>query len=288
MRLMLTAVEVVAKGPFFSVQRPLSYQVGDSLILPQPSTLVSALVFCLSRAQLITAQGFGDDYLRNLVEFIGKGLVRTTIKPLTPLISTPILLSRLRTLEWTPNEIEDKISGDKKLTNAMIREYVFGAYSIYFLFTDNEIAEKSIKFLPLISRVGDTESLTSITRIERATFIGKEKSGSIDTYTPSSWLEGVSENFVISKLCEEDYAKHRLEKICGKCKPADIARERLKLFLKFSKDFYLPLAVEKTNRNYLIYKPTTFLARTKDGFTIAHFKTTKDDAKIVVKEEWLT
>lgn len=283
---MLTTIEAVIKGPVFSVQRPLSYQIGDSLILPQPSTLVSALAFCLSRAQSNTVQDFGDEYLRNLIEFVRKGLVRVTIKPLTPLISTPILLSRLRTLEWTTNEIEGKISDGKKLTNVVIREYVFGVFSIYFLFTDDEIAEKSIKFLPLISRVGDTESLTSVTRIERATLIGREKSGSIDTYTPSSWLEITSENFVISKLCKEDYAKYRVEEIKGK--PADVARKRLELFLKFSEDFYLPLAVEKAIRNYLIYKPTAFLAETKDGYTIAHFKTAKDDARIVVREEWLT
>ncbi|MBS7612292.1 type I-A CRISPR-associated protein Cas5 [Candidatus Bathyarchaeota archaeon] len=283
---MLTTIEVAVRESVFSVQRPLSYQVGDSLILPQPSTLVNTLVFCLSRAQSITAQDFGDKYLRNLIESAGKGLVRVTIKPLTPLISTPILLSRLRTLEWTVDKIEDKISGNEKLTNAMIREYVFGAYSIYFLFTDDEIAEKSTKSLSLINRVGDTESLISITRVERTTLIGREKSGLIDTYTPSSWLERASGNFVISKFCKENYAKYRLEKVGGK--PADVARKRLELFLKFSEDFYLPLTVEKTTKNYLIYKPVAFLAKTKDDFTIAHFKTTKDDAKIVVKEEWLT
>lgn len=282
---MLIAVKAVSKGPIFSIQRPLSYQIADSLILPQPSTLVNALSFCLSKVKNVIIQGYGDEYLKNIMKFIRKGLVRVAVKPLTPIISTPIILSRLRTLEWSVNEIERKISEGERLSNAMIREYVFGIYSIYFLFTNREIAEKSLKFLHLLNRIGDTESITSITSVEEAEISEEGRSGLIDTYTPCNWIADISGNFVISRLCDEEYAEYRFERIGGKV--SDIVKARLEQFAMYSKEFYLPFAVERVNNGYLIYKPSTFSVKTKEGFMVIYLKTAYDKAGIVIKEEWL-
>jgi len=287
---MLKVIEAIIKGPIFSIQRPLSYQVGDSLILPQPSTLVGALSFCLSKAELIKAQGYGNTYLKNLIKIVREGLARVTVKPLTPIISTPVLLSRLRTLEWSIDKIEKKISRGEKLTNAMIREYVFGTYSIYFLFTDNELAKKSIKSLPLLSRIGDTESLSSVVSVDEAKFVGKRKKGLVNTYTPCDWVTEISENFLIARLCEEEYIEHVLEEMKGEAKTK--VKERLKLSLKFfrnfSRNFYLPLTIEKASKEYLVYRPAEFLAKVEEDYVIAHFRTKQNEVKIVVKEEWLT
>lgn len=282
---MLIAIRAVSKGPLFSIQRPLSYQIADSLILPQPSTLVNALSFCLSKVKTIMIQGSGDEYLKNMANFIRKSLVRVTVKPLTPIISTPIILNRLRTLEWSINEIKRKIYNGERLSNAMIREYVFGIYSIYFLFRDREIAEKSLKFLHLLNRIGDTESLTSITSVEEAEISEEGRSGLIDTYTPCNWIADISGNFVITRLCDEEYAEYRFEKIRGKL--SDMVKARLEQFTVYSKEFYLPFAIERMNSGYLIYKPSAFSVKTKEGFVIAYLKTAYDEARIVIKREWL-
>lgn len=283
--LMLTVIRMVSRGPIFSVRRPLSYQVADALILPQPSALLGALVSCLSKTGSIVAEGSGDDYLRNLVRLTRRGIARITVKPLTAIVPAPVILSRLRTLEWTIKEIEERVLRNEKITDAMIREYVFGVYSVYFLFTDEKIAEKSLSSLSLLSRIGDTESLSSASTVERMEFSVREKSGLVDTYTPCDWVADISGSLITSRLCEEGYLEHSLERIEGR--PQDITEKGLKLFRNYSRNFYLPLAIERTNRGYLLYKPSAFSARTEEGFTIARFKSPHDESRIVVKEEWL-
>jgi len=142
-----------------------------------------------------------------------------------------------------------------------------------------------MKFLHLLNRVGDTESLISVRAVREADIIGEEESSLVDTYTPCDWVENVSGDYLSIRLCEEEYAEHRLERIRGK--PSDLARKKLEDFLKFSKNFYLPLKVERTSRNYLLYRPAVFSAKAKNGFTIALFRTLKGETKIVVKKEWL-
>lgn len=283
---MLRAIEAVVKSPVFSIQRPLSYQVADSLTLPQPSTLVGALAYCMAKASAIMARGTGDTFVRELIATLRRGLARIAARPLVPIMLTPIILSRLRTLELSSTQIAKRINKGKRLSDAMVREHASGAFSIYFLFLDEEIAEKAKKAIYLLSRIGDTESLTSVSSIYEMELLSVEKQGSIDTYTPCTWIENVSGNFVVARLCNEEYAELSQKIIKGK--PADVTKARLALYKEYSEEFYLPFAIKLTERGYIIYKPTSLLARAKSGYVIAHLKAQANNVKIVVKEEWLS
>lgn len=275
----MQVVEVKVRPQLFSIRRPLSYQVADAFILPQPSSLVGALASCLAKLGF-RAIKVGDEYVKALINYVLKGLVRVAIKPVSPVMASPVVLSRLRVLEKNLEELE--IEG--RVSDAMIREYVYGSFILYFVFHNNELSSKAQKALFLLERIGDTESLVAIESVNLCSLKELKETADIDTSTRADWVESISGNFVAVRMYTEDFA----------CEVKRVGREKEKLkntktYLnelrkKYERMFYLPLKAEVL-RNRLYFIPTSFRAQPKPGFKVIEAEA-EDKARLVVSSAY--
>lgn len=262
----MKAVIAVARAPHFSVRKPFSYQAAVAFSLPQPSTLAGALAFSLA-ARGRAGSGSGDSYIEEYCRTVLKGLVRATVKPLSPLTRSTLTITRARVLELkSSEEIARKIKEGKKITDAMIREYIHGVLGLVYVFKNPDEASAALKSLYLVERLGDTESCVYVSVVEEAELEKVGKRGFIDTYTPREWVEKViGGSFSLEYMYPEELA----------CKVL-----RSKEDLKNAIEYIIPVYEEKES----LIAPSAYEAEVKNGFCIWRIKARSFEANIVLPE----
>jgi len=175
--------------PLFSVKHPEAFQVMSSLSLPQPSSLVGALAYCIG-----VSSGKGIKAYSEVLEMVRKGELLaararlfstyTETRGEYPLTYSAVVLRRFRIVDKAhetkkrgevkpivrlnkaiseKNYVEARRILEVELTDAFYREYTMGFEIICaWIFKKNVVDPK---VLWLIQRLGDTESLCSVVKV---------------------------------------------------------------------------------------------------------------------------
>lgn len=207
----LRAVFARIRLPVFSVKHPETFQVMSCLPIPQPSSLVGALAYCIG-----VYRGSGIKTFHQLRESIGKEvglLARAKLTDMTT-IST-IVLRRFRIADEFRKRMElyellskgDYTAGkfflEKDLTDAFYRSYIMGHEILCVWVVSGDLEVYESMFL-LLQRLGDTESLVAV----REVWIEEAEIGnSSEIKTPFPFpLEDATikrGDFVLMKMCNE-------------------------------------------------------------------------------------
>ncbi|MEM1582289.1 MAG: type I-A CRISPR-associated protein Cas5a [Candidatus Bathyarchaeia archaeon] len=206
----LTAVCAKVITPIFSIKHPETFQIATSLPIPQPSSLVGALAYCLGVQQEIGLKA--QEIVKENVIVARAKLVGETATV------NPVILRRFRILD---KGIEEKDfekacnafhAGDfdtyrkileKKLTDALYREYLSLATlkCVWVLKTYIES-----KILYLLQRLGDTESLVSVIETWSAdckTLNLSEVSTDYPFSVSPDIIDAIRGNYTTIKMCDE-------------------------------------------------------------------------------------
>lgn len=209
----LTAICAKINIPIFSLKHPEAFQIAASLPIPQPSSLVGALAYCVG-----TGQGIGlraQEAIKEVVIAARGKLIGETA------IVNPVTLRRFRILDKGIEEgdferaCENLRSGDfdafrsileKNLTDALYREYLSPAIlkCIWVLKSSLES-----KLLYLLQRLGDTESLVSVTE---AWSTNCESINMDEVFTDypftldGSIIDIIQGSYMVLKMCDEKRA----------------------------------------------------------------------------------
>jgi CRISPR-associated protein Cas5 subtype I-A len=262
---------VQARAPAFSIRQPQTYQVGVSLPLPQPSTLVCALAYAAAAAGGGPPGFLGDEYVKKLAESVLQLLIRVTVKPAAPLTSSSVTVSRVRALEEGSSEkVVEAIRRGRRITDAMVREYYGGRLTIVYVFRSAAGIEKVHPWLYLFGRLGDTESLTSIERVEEAALEPLGSEGYVDTYTPLEWVEGYGDGvFSLIKMCREE--------LCA------VPVRRREDYERYSSVYLVPIS-EKQVEGRSVLEEARVRIRTRRGYAIWRVSGAGAEARVVLPE----
>jgi len=212
--------------PLFSVKQPESFQVMSSMPIPQPSSLIGALAYCLG-----VISGEGVKALNKVYEMVERGdILAARARPwsdggaATPLTLSTVILRRFRVVdkahekkrrgEVKPAErLSKAVSGgdlvqakrilEIELTDAFYREYVMGIDMLCaWVVREGVIDPESVKLIP---RLGDTESLCTVIKVwsEKC---GTAKKTIVETSFPAPALgkaRVLEGSFMYMKLCDE-------------------------------------------------------------------------------------
>jgi len=252
--------------PVFSLKLPLAFQVADTSLLPSPSSLRGALAKSLAYFHPFNSDNFQDaveGWLHEVEEFVPV----VTVKPESEIMKGSVILSRLRTLEQR---------GREDPRDAMRRGIVFVRNIKACYIVDEEKAKKSLgksalkqieEALWLIDRVGDTESLSSISGVEgplELSISGSE--GEINTLTNETFVEKVTGHAYIDSMDSKF-----VYELTGK--------DRGFKKVRISRLHYLPLKAERINE-FLVYIPSCYRVKARKSKIC-----TVNDMKIVVGED---
>jgi len=195
--------------PFFSIRNPESFQIGSSLPIPPPSSLVGALAYALAIRKKLGR----DDALTKVRSYIISARVALTAKLVT--IPSPVLLWRYRILDKRGdflkliesegnNHSKVKKKLEAKFKDALYREYLFTHELDVVYILSKEIG---IDVFKLISRLGDTESLCSVKNV----IMGKSriiKANKVRTKYPVPYddkiIKDLVGSYMIIKMCDEN------------------------------------------------------------------------------------
>jgi len=269
----MRAIVAQVRTPAFSVRQPHVYQVAVSFPLPPPSTLVGFLAFAVAQGGLPGVAGglMGDEYIEKLSNYVLSYIVRAVATPIKPLARRSVVLSRIRALEESSEKVARQIERGKRISDAMIREYYHGTLGlIYVLKDDDYFVDEAIKSLYLAERIGDTESLVSVVRVEEAKLERLDREGYVDTYTPLSLIESFDgDTFSLIKMQREELA--------GKVKRTQRDLE------KYSEKYIVPLAEKKIGREeHVLLERTKVKVKVKEGFYIWRVKTGDFNVHVVL------
>lgn len=202
-------------SPYFSISYGEAYQYKPSYILPPPSTLLGALGRALTIYKNI-------GWPKNL-EILKKFIIDITASPLSPAVKTSAILTRMRI---------EKEKGMRK--DAMVREYISlcKLSCIFLLNMDNLTKELNvdtlIKISNLIDRIGDTESLCSVTLSKISSIkVLKEREIKMNTYVRNDLLEKISGDYMIVKMPSLENPKEAI----NMCLPMSVDKERPSLYI---------------------------------------------------------
>lgn len=167
----LIGLQAKISSPAFSLANPESFQIAETLPVPQPSALVGALAYCIALEKGTGARAF-EEARRNTIA------ARASIETSFATIS-PIILRRFRVIERgfeakkesVPpyNRILELSSEGRfdearrileRLTDALYREYL-GPVTFRCVWILREPVHASLLYS--IQRLGDTESLCTVT-----------------------------------------------------------------------------------------------------------------------------
>jgi len=248
----LTAICAKINAPIFSIKHPETFQIAASLPIPQPSSLAGALAYCIGTEQRIGLRA--QEIIKEIVVAARGKLVSETA------ITNPVILRRFRILDKGIEEGDFEKSyetfhlGDfntfrntleKKLTDALYREYISPAIlkCIWILRTALES-----KILYLLQRLGDTESLVSVTEAWSASceILSVDEVATDYPFTlDDSTIDTIQGNYTVLKMCDE--------------------KRGLKLF-------YVPCKKEirstPTGVKYFVYIPTKINIKLKKPCTV--------------------
>lgn len=255
------AIYAKIKPPIFSIKSPEAFQVGSSLPLPQPSSLVGALAYVLA----ITENLSSEEALKKARDVV----LATGAYAEKLIIPSTVILRRFRILDRgfeKPKKREVKLTEveklallleskdyysakmhlEKTLTDALYREYMFSeTITCLWVLREKVEAER----LRLIVRLGDTESYVNVVNSweDKCDIVEKNI---VETKYPipmvKEEIESVQGRYIIAKMCD----KFR----------------RLKWFI-------IPLTreIRETRRGikYLVYKPTVVHVKFKKKVPVA-------------------
>lgn len=240
----LAAVCAKLKSPIFSIKRPETFQIAASLPVPQPSTLVGALAYCVG-----VHQGIGLE----AQELVKRLVVAARAKLMSGAVATvnPIILRRFRILD---KGLEDGTFGkacealsrgdfdafrrvlERELVDALYREHL--SYAILKCVWVLKSSLES-KLLYLLQRLGDTESLVTVTEAwsaECKTLYGDATSTEYPFAISPELVREISGSYTVLKMCNEE---RKLETFCVPCrKEVGVARDGAKYFI------YVPSRVD--------------------------------------------
>ncbi|MEM4970999.1 MAG: type I-A CRISPR-associated protein Cas5a [Sulfolobales archaeon] len=152
------ALSVELRGPIISVRDPEVYQVAIAPPLPMPSTIVGAIGYAYWKIGLCSGE---ERCMSRAGETILKARASSAFS-----IKFSAVLSRYRgvleekRLPKDPNEIS-------KFRDALVREYVFlDRFKVFILPSDDKYIGDIRRALLNVERIGDSESLVSISSIE--------------------------------------------------------------------------------------------------------------------------
>ena len=205
--------------PLFSIKHPEAFQVMSSLPVPQPSSLVGLLAYCLG-----VATGLGTRALDRVRDWVrGERLLAARAAPAEeglPLAPSSVVLRRFRVVDegrvrkekrealTSAIEREDfkalKSVLDMKLMDALYREYVMGHELLCAWAVGSDIDIKP-NWLYLAQRIGDTESLCTVVDVrayEAEVYEAEEVRTKFPT--PMEYLTGPVEGpHTVAKMCDE-------------------------------------------------------------------------------------
>ena len=265
------AFVALVRAAAYSVRQPQTYQVGTAFPVPQPSTLVGSLACAAALAEGGPAGVSGDKYVEQLAKSILGMLVRATAKPVTPLASSSVTLSRVRALEESSEKVRENIEKGRRISDAMVREYYSGRLALIYVFKDVVEAPRVLSWLYLIGRIGDTESLVSLESVGEASLEPLGSEGYVDTYTPLEWVESYGEGaFSLARLCGEE--------LC-----AWVVRKR-EDYEEHSAIYIVPLAEKGSGRERRILEASKVHVRTARDYKIWKVKGAGVEANVVLPE----
>ncbi len=212
----LTAICAKINAPIFSIKHPEAFQIAATLPMPQPSTLVGALAYCLGIHEGIGLKAYEE--VREAVIAARAKLIGEAA------VVTPVILRRFRILD---KGFERKGKGEvaaferackalqqgdldafrrsieTELTDALYREYLsFAALKCVW------ILKRSFdsKLLYLLQRLGDTESLVTVAEAWPADCESSRSETIITEYpfaAAPNLVDQIKGNYTTLRMCDE-------------------------------------------------------------------------------------
>lgn len=248
--------------PIFSLKLPLAFQVADTSLLPSPSSLRGALAKTLAYFHPFSSNDFQEaveQWMLKVEEFVPY----VTVKPESEIMKGSVILSRSRTLEQRGREDpRDAMRRGIVFTRSIKACYVINEEKAEKVLGENAL-DQIKEALWLIDRVGDTESLSSVSGVEGPldlSVVGDE--GEVNTIINESLVELISQAFIDSMDSKLVY------ELTGKKK--EIKK------LRMSRIHYLPVKAERINE-FLVYMPSSYRVKARKSKIYA-----VKDVKIVV------
>ncbi len=216
--------------PLFSIKFPEAFQVMSALPIPQPSSLIGALAYCLGVTRHIGTRAYEE-----VLGMVRDGRIMAARacplgianldKGTAPLTLSAIVLRRFRIADKAhetkkkgeikpitrlvravqrnaPHEVKRIV--EIELTDALYREYVMG-FDLLAAWVIRDDVDIDPKELWLIPRLGDTESLCSVTKVwsEEAELL---RTTTVKTPFPAPAEDALKiskGSFMIAKICDE-------------------------------------------------------------------------------------
>jgi len=198
------------KLPFFSIRNPESFQVGSSLPIPPPSALMGSLAYALAIKNGLSP----NEALAKVRNYVA--LARASLISEAPAIPNPILLWRYRILDkkrevlkliktkrYSYTDIKNAL--EQKYKDALYREYLFAHnISVIYVLKKDKMISKDTFYL--ISRLGDTESICSVTDVQILTY-REIQMKSVETKYPlifnEEFIDDIKGDYMIIKMTDE-------------------------------------------------------------------------------------
>lgn len=222
----VTTVFVRARLPTFSIKHPESFQVMSCLPIPQPSTLVGALGYCIG-----VHSGVGTDVMKKVIEWVKNGYLLVARARLylrkgqtLPVAISPVVLRRFRIVdkahekkkkgETTPiddlynaiktgNYVAVKRLVEVKLMDAFYRDYIMG-HEVLCVWVFKESLKVSENIFWLMQRLGDTESLISVLEVWSEKYpVSDISSAQISFPVEVEYVTPKEGDFLLIKMCDE-------------------------------------------------------------------------------------
>jgi len=247
---MVRVIEARIRLPTFSIKHPEAFQVRASLPLPQPSTLVGVLAYCVG-----VAKGMGTDAAKVVGSWVEEGKLMAAraslLSGVPPMTVSTTVLRRFRVVDKAhlyklPGEgpkyikaIEDAVQRgeferiksmlEKDLTDAFYREYIMG-HEVKCVWAISDDLELQPDWIMLAHRLGDTESLCAVLEVKE---VGAKVTEDhvVETSFPthlegSKLIEGGP--YTIMKMCDEAFFHHRKGKPRRFIIPCEITVKRIR------------------------------------------------------------
>lgn len=209
----LKAVFTRIRLPIFSVKHPETFQIMSCLPIPQPSTLIGALAYCVGVSQDLGLRAFEN--IKDISSTHGGGKIAARAKLMRVTTFSPIILRRFRIADEVRKRMQlydllskgeysrGKLFLETVLTDAFYREYAM-SHEILCTWIFEEEFRINGSILRLLQRLGDTESLVTVSDawVEDVEAYAASR---VKTSFPFP-LEGariVEGDFTIVRMCDE-------------------------------------------------------------------------------------
>ncbi len=193
----MKAIDVELKFPFYSIKHVESYQVGISYLSQMPSSLLGAIGYGLALKNKCHGEACKNE-AQKIVKKAREYFVETK-NPLS--IKFPVILKRLRGVLESgslPSGFDELVA----YSDAMVREYVFTEKANIIFIGDLEEIKGALN---IIDRLGDSESLASVTSIDEISL--KEcDSSEVNVLIKSSLWNNIG-NHIVNVGFDENWKK---------------------------------------------------------------------------------